>query len=61
MALHCLAVFGMVNFNESLITFEFVRVSVSASKLTHLTVRALSAFKPALRIDVQSLPYGLRC
>ena len=61
MALHSLAVFGMVNFNESLITFEFVRVSVSASNLTHLTVRALIAFKPALRIDVQSLPYGLRC
>jgi hypothetical protein len=51
----------MANINESLITFEFVRVSVSASNLTHLTVRALTAFKPALRIDVQFLPYGLRC
>ena len=61
MVLHSLAVFGMVNANESLITFEFVRVSASASKLTHLTVGALFAFKPALRIDVQSLPYGLRC
>ena len=59
--LHSTATLGMVWLNESLITFEFVRVSVSASNLTHLTVRALIAFKPALRIDVQSLPYGLRC
>ena len=61
MVLHSLAVFGMVNVNESLITFLFVRVSVSASKLTHLIVRALFAFKLALQIDVQSLLYGLRC
>ena len=46
MVLHSIAVFGMVNFNESLITFLFVRVSVSASKLTHLIVRALSALNP---------------
>jgi hypothetical protein len=55
MVLHDLAVFGMVNLNESLITFEFVRVSAFASKLTHLTVRALSAFKPALRIMVYAV------
>ena len=47
--------------NESLITFLFVHLSVSARNLTYLIVKALTPFKPASRVDVQSLPCGLCC
>ena len=57
--LHSLAPFGMVLANESFITFLFVHLSVSARGPTYLEVKALTPFRPASRIDVQSLPRGL--
>ena len=57
--LHSIATFGMVDLNESFITFLFVHLSVSARGLTYLGVKALTPFRPASRIDVQSLPRGL--
>ncbi|MDE5079616.1 MAG: hypothetical protein O4751_15630 [Trichodesmium sp. St2_bin6] len=51
----------MVRSYESLITFLFVHLSVSARSLTYLVVKALTPFRPASRIDVQSLPCDLRC
>ena len=59
--LHSLAPFGMVLANESFITFLFVHLSVSARGRTHSVVKALTSFRPASGIDVQSLPCGLRC
>ena len=59
--LNSLATFEVVTNNESLITFLFVHLSAFARSLTHLVVRALTPFRPALGIDVQSLPYGLCC
>ncbi|MDE5077055.1 MAG: hypothetical protein O4751_01815 [Trichodesmium sp. St2_bin6] len=56
-----IAIFGMNECYESLITFLFVHLSVSARILTYLIVKALSPFKPASGIDVQSLPCGLCC
>ncbi|MDE5104835.1 MAG: hypothetical protein O4807_18280, partial [Trichodesmium sp. St19_bin2] len=46
---------------ESFITFLFVYLSVFARSLTYLVVKALTSFRPASGIDVQSLPCGLRC
>ena len=57
--LHPIATFGMVYSNESLITFLFVHLSASARSLTYMVVKALTPFRPASRIDVQSLPRGL--
>ncbi|NET41522.1 hypothetical protein [Okeania sp. SIO2B3] len=59
--LHPLATFEMVPFHESFITFLFVHLSVSARSLTYLVVKALTPFKPASEIDVQSLLRGLCC
>ena len=59
--LHSLTTFGMVGYYESLITFLFVHLSVFARGLTYLVVKALSPFRPASGIDVQSLPCGLCC
>ena len=59
--LHSIATFGMAIFYESFITFLFVHLSVSARNLTYLIVKALTPFKPASRVDVQSLPCGLCC
>ena len=56
---HSIATFGMVDLNESFITFLFVHLSVSARGLTYLGVKALTPFRPASRIDVQSLSRGL--
>ena len=58
---HSIATFGMVLNNESLITFLFVHLSVSARNLTFLVVKASTPFRPASGIDVQSLPRGLCC
>ena len=58
---HSIAPFGMVLNNESLITFLFVHLSVSARNLTFLVVKASTPFRPASGIDVQSLPRGLCC
>ena len=59
--LHSIATFGMVDLNESFITFLFVHLSVSARGRTHSVVKALTSFRPASGIDVQSLPCGLYC
>ncbi len=59
--LHSLATFGMAFDNESFITFLFVHLSAFARSLTYLVVKALTPFRPASRIDVQSLPCGLCC
>ena len=59
--LHPIATFGMVPFHESFITFLFVHLSVSARGRTHSVVKALTSFRPASGIDVQSLPCGLCC
>ena len=59
--LHPLAIFEMVTCNESFITFLFVHLSVSARSLTYLIVKALTPFRPASEIDVQSLLRGLCC
>jgi len=58
---HSIAILGVVILYESLITFLFVHLSVSARSLTYLIVKALTPFRPASGIDVQSLPCGLRC
>ena len=59
--LHSIATFEMVDLNESFITFLFVHLSVSARGRTHSVVKALTSFRPASGIDVQSLPCGLYC
>ena len=59
--LHPIATLGTVSIYESLITFLFVHLLVSARGLTYLIVKALTPFRPASGIDVQSLPCGLRC
>ncbi|MDE5073726.1 MAG: hypothetical protein O4806_18460 [Trichodesmium sp. St5_bin8] len=59
--LHSITTFGMVISDESFITFLFVYLSVFARSLTYLVVKALTSFRPASGIDVQSLPCGLRC
>ena len=59
--LHSLAPFGMVLANESFITFLFVHLSAFARSLTYLIVKALTPFRPASPIDVQSLQCGLCC
>ncbi|ABG49887.1 hypothetical protein Tery_0427 [Trichodesmium erythraeum IMS101] len=60
-ALHPTATFGMVPGYGSFLTFLFVHLSISARSLTLLVVKALTPFRPASGIDVQSLPCGLRC
>ena len=59
--LHSIATFGMVIYHESLITFLFVHLSTFARNLTYLVVKALTPFRPASEIDVQSLLRGLCC
>ena len=58
--LHPIATFGMVMFNESLIIFLFVHISAFACGIVPGNWYC-PAFKPASRIDVQSLPCGLCC
>ena len=58
--LHSIVTFGMVDNDESLITFLFVHLSVSASGIVPGNWY-FSAFRPASEIDVQSLLRGLRC
>ena len=59
--LHSIATFGVVFFDESLFTFLCVHLSASARSLTYMVVKALTPFRPASGIDVQSLPRGLCC
>ncbi|MGD1704746.1 hypothetical protein [Dapis sp. BLCC M229] len=59
--LHPIATLGMARVYESLITFLFVHLSAFARSLTYLIVKALTPFRPASGIDVQSLPRGLCC
>jgi hypothetical protein len=58
--LHPIATFGMVKYHESFITFLFVHLSVFASGIVPGNWYC-PAFRPASRIDVQSLPCGLSC